>query len=133
MVKTRKSTADFCLRWIFSSYSIVCDFFVKDTTLYFPVFYKYIPVLAWLSKEEVGELICAIMINTGSLTPKEPLEGKIEMIYSLMTTDANILFEKNLPKREGRREEPQKRRYGNFDPMEVFEKALERSYGKKEL
>ncbi len=33
MVINRKSTANFHLRWIFLSYSIVCDFFVKDTTL----------------------------------------------------------------------------------------------------
>ncbi len=112
----------------------------QNNKLFFPFFYKYATLISEiLSREEVGTLVYAIIENRGTFPPKEPLDSKICSIYELMVSDANRIFEKNLPKsgkvesaapKQIRRAEaaPTHERYGNFDPNEAFQEALRRSY-----
>ncbi len=105
----------------------------NQNKLYFPLFYKYSNLLSALTKEELGELIYAILISCGEVPPKEALDSKLEVIYKLMVNDASRLFLKNVKKPCGeykgsREKQPQKMRYGDFDVEEAFQKALARSY-----
>ncbi len=115
----------------------------QNNKLYFPLFYKNATLLSGLTKEELGELIYAILISGGSSPPKEPLDPKLEIIFSLILEDAGRLFEKNHKpqahsqqsyptykrQEEPKKEEAPKQRYGSFDPAEAFKKAIERTYG----
>ncbi len=101
-----------------------------NNKLYFPLFYKYGALFSAMPMEEVGKLICSILTSEGSSPPKQPLDGKMEGIYNLVISDADILFGKNIPSRTAKSEEPQKKRHGDFDAEEAFKRALERTYGK---
>ncbi len=108
---------------------------IQNNKLYFPLFYKYASLFSILSMEEVGELIYSIVIlNGGKSQESKPINSKLEAIYKLMLSDAESVFEKNLPKQGAKFEKApkeQKKRYGDFDYEDAFQKALARSYGDK--
>ncbi len=99
----------------------------KSNKIYFPLFYKYTSLVPLLTREEFGEIVCAILISGGTLPPKD-LSPKLEDLYKLIIKDAERLFERNLPKRTCKKGDEPRVRYGNFDPNRAYELALRRSY-----
>ncbi len=105
----------------------------QNGKLYFPLFYKYSSILSALSAEELGTLIRAILLSEGNMPSVEALDCKLDVIFKLLISDAQRLYERNLTRTAGknnkRKPEPTKLRYGDFDPTEEMKKALRRTYG----
>ena len=109
--------------------------------LYLPIFYNTLELAGELNNEEFGLVVRTLLAKLGGrCAPSEDgLPQNLKTTYSFMLDGAlRIIGRRKLFVRADsyRKEKPnaeiQNRRYGNFDPQEAFEKALERSYGKKE-
>lgn len=115
---------------------------MSDTkNLYMPIFYNTLELTAELSDEEFGIVIRALLTKLGNDLPREEsMPVKLKIAYNYMLDAAKRIIErensgsqKSFAKKDKAEKEPfPVKRYGNFDPREAFEKALERSYGKKE-
>ncbi len=112
--------------------------------VYFPFFYRHLALVGSLSNEEFGELMRAILSSEGSIPPKGALNPKLEIAYNFIVDDTARYFSKNgckpqaaAPQRypthkkqeEPKKEEAPKQRYGSFDPIDAFKKAVARTYG----
>lgn len=103
-----------------------------EKDLYMPIFYNSLELTESLSDAEFGQLVRMLLKKLGGREePKvNALPPAPRMAYNFMLESAERIV--------GRRgsESHQKKlaeakRHGNFDPKEAFERALERTYGKK--
>ena len=114
---------------------------MSDTkNLYMPIFYNTLELAAELSDEEFGIVVRALLGKLGGgATRCENMPAKLKIAYNYMLDSAMRIIERDssatkkaFAKKEKAEKEPPAKRYGNFDPRLAYERALERTYGKKE-
>ena len=112
-----------------------------NSNLYMPIFYNSLELASALSDEEFGRVVRLLLsrlgynkegdLNSLSLTER--------MAYGFMLDGAMRIIGREKPDASGTAATPPRsggyknevRRF-NFDPSEAFQKAIERTYGKKE-
>ena len=112
----------------------------EQKDLYLPIFYNTLEITAGLENAEFGVIVRTLLAKLGGRgTPSEDsLPPHLKTTYKFMLDGALRIIGRRKAVLAGlqdkAKEPPQKqnKRYGNFDAREAFEKALERSYGKKE-
>lgn len=109
--------------------------------LYLPIFYNTLELAEGLDNEEFGLVVRTLLAKLGGrgVPTEDGLPQNLKTTYNFMLDGALRIIGRRrvLACTESRREEKtkdsvekQRKRYGNFDPKEAFEKALERTYGK---
>ena len=110
----------------------------KTNDLYMPVFYSYLEATKSLSNEEFGKIVRMLLAKLGS--EKDAVVSELsdagKIAYAFMLDGATRIIGRGANKSDATYKatsvSPTPKRQGNFDPRAAFEKALERSYGKKE-
>ncbi len=113
----------------------------EEKDLYLPIFYNTLELAAELSNEEFGIVVRRLLEKLGKRSKQDEndLPANLKITYNFMLDGAlRIIGRRKVTAGIGSHRteiakassEKSKKRYGNFDPKEAFEKALERSYGK---
>ena len=111
----------------------------ENKDLYLPIFYSYLDLTKSLSDAEFGMLVRMLLTRLGSKGEPnvDALPENVKIAYGFMLDGAMRIIGRGAKKTNttytaASAEKPAPKRYGNFDPRAAFERALERTYGKKE-
>lgn len=103
-----------------------------------PLFYNCLEFTESLSAAQFGLVVRTLLSTLGGSNTfcAENLPQDLKIAYNFMLDGARRVIEKNnkIHKPKGDNAingAPKYKRYGNFDPKEAFERAIERTYGKK--
>jgi len=105
---------------------------MSDKDLYMPLFYTSLELTESLSDAEFGRVVRSLLKKLGGRgsAEEETLPQASRIAYNFMLEGAKRIIGRQVyGKKVNNMPEP--KRYGNFDPKAAFEKALERSYGKR--